>query len=379
MAREIYLDNSATTQVFPRVAEKMTRVLVENYGNPSSLHKKGFEAEKIIKEARQEIAQTLRVDASELYFCSGGTEANNWVIKGIAKRYGKRGRHIISTAIEHPAVLNPLEELAEEGFDITILPVDKSGSISLDDLKKSLRQDTILLSMMHVNNELGTILPVQEVGEILKGTSVFFHVDAVQSFGKVELQPKVWGIHALSVSAHKIHGPKGIGALYIDKRLNLPPYLSGGGQERAKRAGTENTTGIAGFGEAVKVLKEQDISGKVKSIKDVLLAGLVSIPGVHFNGSPDKYATPIINVWFEGIDKGEVLLHLLEEDGLYVSTGSACHSRKPEPSHVLKAIGSGKEALFGAIRLSIGALNTEEEMHEAVQIIKKRVQELQRM
>ena len=379
MQQIIYLDNSATTQVFPQVAEKMKEILLQTYGNPSSLHKIGFEAEKELKEARRILGNILKINPIDIYFCSGGTEANNWAIKQTARRYEKKGSHLITTNVEHPSVLSSFKELEAEGFYVNYLSVDKNGSISLDELKSALKQETILVSIMHVNNETGSVFPIKEIGNILKEANIIFHVDGVQSFGKLDIFPGEWGIDLLSFSAHKIHGPKGSGALYINKKVQVPSLLVGGGQESGKRAGTENVSGIVGFCEAAKILTDFAMKDTCNSqplnLKNKLLEYLKRIPGVHFNGSPEEYHTPIINLWFEGVDKAEVLLHMLEEHGLYVSTGSACHSRRQDPSHVLQALGAKKEALYGAIRLSIGYLNQEHEMEQAAEIIEKCVKE----
>jgi len=383
MQQTIYLDNSATTQVFPQVAEKMQKILLQTYGNPSSLHKLGFEAEKELKEARRILGNVLKVNPADLYFCSGGTEANNWAIKQTARRYKKKGSHLITTKVEHPSVLSSFKELEEEGFCITYLAVDEKGLVSLDELKSALNQETILVSIMHVNNETGAVFPIKEVGNILKEKNIIFHVDGVQSFGKLDIFPEEWGIDLLSLSAHKIHGPKGVGALYINKKTQVSPLLVGGGQEHGKRAGTENVPGIAGFGETAKILADLTMKNTWNSqplnLKNELLEYLKKIPGVHFNGLPEEYDTPIINLWFEGVDKAEVLLHMFEEHGLYVSTGSACHSRNQEPSHVLQGIGAKGDALYGAIRLSIGYLNQEGEMKQAAEIIEKCVKEYRQL
>jgi len=383
MQQIIYLDNSATTQVFPQVAEKMKKILLQTYGNPSSLHKLGFEAEKELKEARRVFGNILKVNPATIYFCSGGTEANNWAIKQTARRYKKRGNHLITTKVEHPSVVSSFKELEEEGFCVTYLSVDENGLISMDELKSVLSQETILVSIMHVNNEIGTVLPVKEIGSILREKNVIFHVDGVQSFGKLDIFPEEWGVDLLSFSAHKIHGPKGVGALYINNKTQVSSLLVGGGQENGKRAGTENVPGITGFCEAAKTLvgltMKDTINSQPLHLKNELVEYLKKIPGVHFNGSPEEYDTPIINLWFEGVDKAEVLLHMFEEHGLYVSTGSACHSRHQEPSHVLQATGAKDEALYGAIRLSVGYLNQEGEMKQAAEIIEKCVEEYRQL
>ncbi|MBS3968838.1 MAG: cysteine desulfurase [Clostridia bacterium] len=386
MQQVIYLDNSATTQVFPQAAEKMKKILLQTYGNPSSLHKMGYEAEKELKEARHILGNILKVNPATIHFCSGGTEANNWAIKQAARRHKKKGRHLITTSVEHVSALSSFKELEEEGFHVTYLTVDERGSISLDELRSALKQDTILVSIMHVNNETGTIFPIEEIGKILKDANVIFHVDGVQSFGKLGVYPEKWGVDLLSFSAHKIHGPKGTGALHINKKVQIPPLLVGGGQEGGKRAGTENVPGIAALGEAARIVADLEIKHtkyakdtQTLYLKKILLEYLSRIPGVHFNGASEKHNTPIINLWFEGVDKAEVLLHMFEEYGLYVSTGSACHSRHQEPSHVLQALGARDEALYGAIRLSIGYLNKEHEMKQAAEIIEKSVKEYRQL
>ncbi|KUO49109.1 MAG: hypothetical protein APF76_01460 [Desulfitibacter sp. BRH_c19] len=378
MQKEIYLDNSATTQVLPQIVDRMTEAMLKNYGNPSSLHRKGFESEKELKKTRSTLGDILKTGSSSIYFCSGGTEANNWAIKSTARRYKKRGNHLITTKIEHASVLHSFKELEEEGFEVTYLPVNDKGVISLEDLKGLLKEETILISIMHVNNEVGSIMPIEDIGKILRESKALFHVDAIQSFCKLDIWPEKWGIDLLSLSGHKIHGPKGIGALYINDKLNIPALIVGGEQEAGKRSGTENVQGIVGLGEAAKIIKGHGNS-KIIQLKNSLLNGLKKISGVHFNGQPEDYHTPIINVWFQGVDKAEVLLHMCEEDGLFVSTGSACHSRHPKPSHVLKAIGAKNEALYGAIRLSIGHQNQEHEMEQAAAIIEKRVKELRQL
>ena len=378
MEKEIYLDNSATTQLFVQASEKTGKALLACYGNPSSLHKKGFEAEKEVKKARKIIADALNVDTSEIYFCSGGTEANNWAIEGVARKYAKKGRHLITSVIEHPSVLHAFKRLSETGFEVTYLPVNSRGELNIDDLREALREDTILVSIMYVNNEIGVVYPIKEIADVVKAKSAaFLHVDAVQGFGKMDIYPKQWKIDLLSITAHKLHGPKGVGVLYFQKKMDIPSLLVGGSQEGEKRAGTENVPGIIGFGEAVRILEQsKGERARINSFKNILLKGIDTIPGANFNGNPHTNISPIINVWFKGIDRAEVLMHMLEAKGLYVSTGSACHSRKKEPSHVLVAIGAKNEALFGSIRLSFGFLNTEVEAISAITILSETVQEL---
>ncbi|NLO88986.1 MAG: cysteine desulfurase [Clostridia bacterium] len=380
--REIYLDNSATTKVIPEAVEAMLEACQIKYGNPSSLHGKGIEAEKIIRETRERIAGFLNCSSKEIFFTSGGTEANNWAVFKAAEKLKRFGKHIITTSIEHSSVLEPIKELEGRGFEVTYLSPSKEGIISLEELKRELRPDTILVSIMHANNETGALQPVFEAAEIIKNIShrAFFHVDAVQSFGKVNIDlKKERGIDFLSISAHKIHGPKGIGALFIREGLNISPFLLGGEQEGKMRAGTENLPGIAGFGAALKGL-ENNVEAhweKIKELKERFVRGIKDgIRDVIINGPLDNRALPhIVNVSFPGV-KGEVLVHFLEQWGIYISTGSACHSRGGSVSHVLKAMGLKREALEGAVRVSFSALNSQEEVDFAVEKFREAVEEL---
>jgi len=380
--REIYLDNSATTKVIPEAVEAVVEACRIKYGNPSSLHGKGIDAEKVVKEARERTAGFLNCSPEEIFFTSGGTEANNWAVFKAAEKLKRFGKHIITTSIEHSSVLQPIKELEKKGFEVTYLSSSKEGIISLEELKKELRPDTILVSIMHANNETGAVQPIFEAAEIIKNISdkAFFHVDAVQSFGKINIDlKKERGIDLLSISAHKIHGPKGIGALFIRKGLNISPFLFGGEQEGKMRAGTENVPGIAGFGAALKALenKVEAHQEKIKGLKERFIMGIKdSIKDVVINGPLDDRALPnIVNVSVLGV-KGEVLVHCLEQWGIYISTGSACHSRGGSVSHVLKAMGLKKEALEGAVRVSFSALNTEEEVDFAVEKFKEAAEEL---
>lgn len=374
----IYFDNSATTRVLPEAVEAMVRVMEIEYGNPSSLHGKGVAADRLLKEARDCIASLLGVSKEEIFFTSGGTEANNWAIMGAARQRRSRGKHLITTQIEHPSVLAAFEYLEQEGFQVTYLPVNAEGLISVTDLENALSQETILVSVMQVNNEVGTIQPIEEIGPLVKKLAphALFHVDGVQAFGKVPIPIHRGNIDLLSLSAHKVHGPKGIGALYIRKGVVIAPFHVGGEQENRMRAGTENVPGIVGFGIAAKAIaRGQWEAGYLAGLGMKLREGLKGIEGCHINGSSTGSVPYIINTWFEGVDRGEVLVHMLEEKGLYVSTGSACHSRRDDPSHVLKAMGKKNEALYGAIRLSLSPFNTEAEVEEAIEILKTTVQE----
>ncbi|GFN22781.1 cysteine desulfurase family protein [Thermanaeromonas sp. C210] len=381
--KTVYLDNSATTVALPEVVEAVKEALVSVYGNPSSLHGMGVAAERILRRARQEVAELLGVEAEEIYFTSGGTEANNWALRGLAYSLRRRGRHIITTEVEHASVLEACRGLEREGFSVTYLPVDSRGAVRLEALEDSLRDDTILVSIMSVNNELGTVQPLEEVARILatKGP-VLFHVDHIQGYGKVQLNLKKLNIAALSLSAHKIHGPKGVGALYLRRNLNMLPLLVGGDQERGLRAGTENVPGIAGFGVAASLARKslpQSIE-KMRRLKMQLAERLLTgIPDAYINGpEPTSGAPHILNVSFPGL-KAEVLVHMLEEKGIYVSTGSACHSRRQNSSHVLQALGLPKDRIDGSIRISFSRLNTDEEVEEAARAICECVAELRRL
>ena len=375
---EIYLDNSATTKPYKEVVDKMVEALTTDYANPSSLHRKGIDVEKNIKLIRQEIARTLGAKDKEIYFTSGGTESNNSVIRGVANLYKKRKNHIISTEIEHPSVLNTLKDLEEDGFEVTYLKVDKYGKIDIEEFKESIKPTTILVTIMHVNNEIGTIQPIDEIGKYLKSLKdkVYFHVDAVQSYGKINFKPSKYNIDFMSVSGHKLHGPKGIGFMYIKENNRLKPILTGGGQEIGIRSGTENVPGIYGLGEAVKILNKDLNStiNKIQELKDLLKEEIVNnIDNIKIN-SPEDGVCHILNISFEDV-KGEVLLHYLEQNGIYVSTGSACSSKK-KGSHVLNAIGLNPKEIDGAIRFSLSDLNTKEEMIETVKILKESVGDL---
>src|SRR5690554_5861633 len=377
---EIYLDNSATTRPLPEVAEIINRVLTKDYGNPSSLHNKGLEAEKLVKKARKLIALKLGVSPDEICFTSGGTESNNLAIKGITEKYQGRGKHLITTAIEHPSVLESFSSLSEKGFEISVLKTDKRGYISPDELKETIRKDTILVSIFHVNNELGTIQPVEQIAQLIKerNQNTFFHVDAVQSFGKILLQPARWNIDMLSISAHKLHGPKGCGALYIKRGISPEIQQNGGGQENGIRSGTENTPGIAGFIPVLSQLPDYN-SGfnrddKLDSLREYFIEKIKKdYPAVQIN-SPEMGAPHIINLSFAGI-KGEVLVHSLAAEGIYISTGSACHSRNREKSHVLQAIGLSPELIEGTVRVSFSHYNTIEEIDISINKIIEKIEQ----
>ncbi|MGL6105422.1 cysteine desulfurase family protein [Romboutsia sp.] len=375
---EIYLDNSATTKPYPEVIEKMVYALSTDYGNPSSLHRKGIEVEKNIKAIRQRIARTLGAKDKEIYFTSGGTESNNAIIRGVAALNKKRKNHIISTNIEHPSVLNTLKDLEEEGYEVTYLKVDKKGKINLEEFKETIRPTTCLVTIMHVNNEVGSIQPIQEIGKYLKtlNDKVYLHVDAVQSYSKINFRPSKYNIDFMSASGHKFHGPKGVGFMYVKENNRLKPILTGGGQEIGVRSGTENTPGIYGLGEAVSIITK-DLNStieKITKLKNLLKEEIEkNIDDIKIN-STDDGVCHILNISFQGI-KGEVLLHYLEQKQLYISTGSACSAKK-KGSHVLNAMSLTPDEIEGAIRFSLSDLNTEEEILEAVKLVKESVSDL---
>ena len=378
---EIYLDNSATTKPYSEVIEKVVYALSHDYANPSSLHRKGVEVEKNIKAIRNEIAKTLGAKDKEVYFTSGGTEANNTIIRGVVNLHKKRKNHIISTSIEHPSVLNTLKDLESDGCEVTYLDVCRDGKIDLEELKKAIKPTTCLVTIMHVNNEVGSIQPIQEIGKYLKSLKdkVYLHVDAVQSYSKISFRPSKYNLDFMSVSGHKLHGPKGIGFMYIKENNRIKPMLTGGGQEIGIRSGTENTPGIYGLGEAVKIINT-DLDSKIEKISSLknLLKEEISknIEDIKIN-SPEDGVCHILNISFKDI-KGEVLLHCLEQKGMYVSTGSACSSKK-KGSHVLTQMKLTNEEIEGAIRFSLSDLNTEEEVLEAVKILKEEVESLRKI
>lgn len=363
---EVYLDNSATTRCLPSVAELMTKIMCEDYGNPSSMHTKGVESEQYIRYAKEVIAKTLKVQEKEILFTSGGTESDNIALIGTALANHRAGKHIITTRIEHPAVLQTCAYLEEQGFQITYLPVDHNGVIRLSDLEKAMTRQTILVSIMHTNNEIGALQPIAEAGELIKrmNPNTVFHVDAVQGFGKFRIYPKKMNIDLLSVSAHKIHGPKGVGFLYINDKVKIRPIIFGGGQQKGMRSGTENVPGIAGMAKAVEEIYK-DFDSKVDrlyAIKDTFIKGVSGIDGVKVNGLTGRDSAPhVVSVSIQGV-RSEVMLHALEEKGIFVSAGSACSSNKPAISATLKAIGVEKQYLDSTLRFSFSFFTTEEEI-----------------
>ncbi len=378
---EIYLDNCATTRPYDEVIALCSRIQQENYANPSSLHAKGIAAEKLLREARRSVASLLHCREDELCFTSSGTEANNLAIKGIAYRRQRRHGHIITTQIEHPSVLNCCRRLEEEGFTVTFLPVDRQGCLDLDALADSIDSETFLVSIIHLNNEIGTIQPVEEIGRIIKQRNprTLYHIDGVQSFARIPVSLQQWQADLFSCSAHKIHGPKGTAALWIKKGVSLQPLFQGGEQERALRPGTENTAAIAGFGLAARIsgAAQKENNALMHRLKDKLYRGLQT-SGIEFylNGPPLEKAAPhILNLSFPGV-KAEVLLRFLEEKEIYVSAGSACHSRRPEPSHVLRAIALEEKRLSSALRFSFSSFNRFDEIDRVVEQIVPAVKKL---
>ena len=379
---EAYLDNSATTACFEEVAQLMHKIMCEDYGNPSSMHHKGVEAEKYLRDAKETLAKILKVNEKEILFTSGGTESDNIALIGTAMANHRRGRHLITTRIEHPAVLQPMAYLENQGFRVTYLPVDHEGRISLKDLERAIRPDTILVSIMHTNNEIGSIQPIAEAGELIKrmNPQTLFHVDAVQGFGKFRIYPARMHVDMLSVSGHKIHGPKGVGFLYIRDGSKVNPIIYGGGQQKGMRSGTENVPGIAGLAKAAELVYknlDEDMD-RMYGLREMLIQGVGGIEGVRVNGCPDREgAAHIVSLSVRGV-RSEVLLHALEEKEIYVSAGSACASNKPQTSATLKAIGVERDLLDSTIRFSISVFTTEEEIQYTIQALGELIPSLRR-
>ena len=371
--RDIYLDNSATTRCFPEAAALMNEIFLEDYGNPSSMHHRGVTAERRVLEAKKTLAGLLKVKEKNLYFTSCGTESDNLAIIGGALAAQRRGRHLITTRIEHPAVLEAMKYLESQGFEITYLGVDRDGLVSAEEAAAAVRPDTILVSVMHTNNEIGSVQPIEEIGRAVKAVNprVLFHVDAVQGFGKSLILPKRMHIDLLAASGHKIHGPKGVGLLYVADGVRLEPLLHGGGQQGGMRSGTENVPGIAGMALAAKLLcgNLDEDRQRLFAMKNRLIDRLREIPDIEFNGRTDETAAPhILSVRVRGV-RAEVLLHALEDKGIYVSSGSACSSNHPRPSETLAAIGTPASEMDNSIRMSLSVMNTMEEMDAAAQAV----------
>ena len=372
---QAYLDNSATTRCSERAKDLMVNLLMEDYGNPSSLHTMGVTAENYIKEAKKRIAATLKADEKEILFTSGGTESNNMALIGAALANKRAGNHIITTSIEHASVSAAAAYLEELGFRVTYLSVDSDGVISLDELKEAVCSETILVSLMMVNNEIGAVEPIAEAAKIIKAQNpnTLLHVDAIQAYGKYRIYPKKLGVDLLSVSGHKIHAPKGTGFLYIKDKTKIKPLIYGGGQQKGMRSGTENVPGAAALGEAAMEIYE-DFDEKIERLyclKERFIEGVTQIEGVRVNGKTGRDSAPqIVSVSVEGV-RSEVLLHALEEKEIYVSAGSACSSNKPAPSKTLQGIGLTKERLESTVRFSFCVNTTEEEIDYAVEQMKE--------
>ncbi|MGN0330764.1 MAG: cysteine desulfurase family protein [Kineothrix sp.] len=368
---EIYLDNSATTKCFEEVGALVTQLMCRDYGNPSSLHMKGMQAEGYIRYAKETLARLLRVNEREIFFTSGGTESDNIALIGGAMANCRMGRHLITTVIEHPAVLQTMQHLEEQGFRVTYLPVDQNGRISLEDLERAMTKETVLVSIMHTNNEIGSLQPVAEAGAMIRQLNprTLFHVDAVQGFGKFRIYPKKMNIDLLSASGHKIHGPKGAGLLYVSEKAKVKPILFGGGQQGGLRSGTENVPGAAGLAKAAELCYaslDEEVD-RLYRLKQRFVEGVSRIDSVRVNGLTGRESAPhVVSVSVADI-RSEVLLHALEDKGIYVSAGSACSARKPQPSATLKAIGVEKELLDSTIRLSFSVFTTEEEIDYTLQ------------
>ena len=377
----VYFDNAATTKLDENVLQKMIPYLKDNYGNASSIYKLGREAKKAVEESREKIAKILNCKPNEIYFTAGGSESDNTAIKGIARANKQKGNHIITSKIEHPAVLETCKELEKEGFEISYISVDENGILDLDELKREIRLSTVLITIMFANNEIGTIQPIEEIGKIAKENEVYFHTDVVQAVGNVRIDVQKMNIDSLSLSGHKFYGPKGIGVLYVKSGVKFDKYISGGHQERNKRAGTENVAGIVGLGEAIEIaynnLEEHNI--KIKKLRDYYVEQVKEkIPYIKINGDMEKRLPGNSNISFRFIE-GESLLLNLDLKGICASSGSACTSGSLDPSHVLLAIGLPHEIAHGSLRISIGKYNTKEEVDYLIDNLVEIVNRLREM
>lgn len=379
--RKVYLDNAATTALSPRVLEAMLPYFTQYYGNPSSVHAFGREAKQGLDKARDQVAKALHCDPSEVIFTGCGTESDNTVLLGVAQRYGNKGKHIITTNVEHHAILHTCEYLEKQGYEVTYLPVDQDGLVTAEQVAAAIRPDTILVSIMFANNEVGTIMPIQEIGAVCKEKGVLFHTDAVQAVGHIPVDVQTMHIDMLSLSAHKFHGPKGVGALYCRKGIRLPSYIMGGAQEKGRRAGTENVAGIVGLGAAIQLATEQlkENRAKMTALRDRLMAGIQErIPEVKLNGHPTKRLPNNVNFSFKYIE-GESILLMLDMNGIAASSGSACTSGSLDPSHVLLALGLPHEIAHGSVRLTLGDETTAEDIDYTIDVLEKTVTRLRAM
>lgn len=378
---ECYFDNAATTQVRPEVVEEMMPYFTQSFGNPSSIYKISQQTKKAVENARKQVADAINSRPEEIYFTAGGSESDNWALKGIADSMSSKGKHIITSAIEHHAILHTCEYLETKGYEVTYLPVNEVGLVSLDDLKAAIRPDTILVSIMFANNEIGTIQPIAEIGALCREKGVLFHTDAVQAIGHVPVDVQAMNIDMLSMSGHKFYGPKGIGALYIRKGIKIPSFIHGGAQERKRRAGTENVPGIVGMGKAVELaVSELDKEvPRLTELRDSLIKGILEkIPYSRLNGDPEKRLPGNVNISFEFIE-GESILLLLDMNGIYASSGSACTSGSLDPSHVLLAIGLPHEKAHGSLRLTMGHFTKKEEIDYILEKLPPIVERLREM
>ena len=379
--RKVYLDNAATTALSPRVLEAMLPYFTQYYGNPSSVHAFGREAKQGLDKARDQVAKALHCEPSEVIFTGCGTESDNTVLLGVAQRYGDKGKHIITTNVEHHAILHTCEYLEKQGYSVTYLPVDQDGLVTAEQVAAAIRPDTILVSIMFANNEVGTIMPIQEIGAVCKEKGVLFHTDAVQAVGHIPVDVQAMHIDMLSLSAHKFHGPKGVGALYCRKGIRLPSYIMGGAQERGRRAGTENVAGIVGLGAAIQLATEQleENRAKMTALRDRLMTGIQArISEVKLNGHPTNRLPNNVNFSFKYIE-GESILLMLDMNGIAASSGSACTSGSLDPSHVLLALGLPHEIVHGSVRLTLGDETTEEDIDYTIDVLEKTVARLRAM
>lgn len=379
--RRVYFDNNATTAVDPQVFETMKPFFLEDFGNASSIHAFGQRARAVLEEARRQVADLIGAQPQEIVFTSGGTESDNTALRGVASYLRERGNHIITTAIEHPAILRTCEQLEKEGFEVTYVPAGKNGVVKLDVLESAIKDQTILLSVMYVNNETGTIQPLARIAELARSRKIVFHTDAVQAVGKIPVDVKELGVDLLSLSSHKLHGPKGIGALYVRRGVRFNPLLLGGPHERSRRAGTENVPGVIGLGKACELARQNlsDFDTRVRGLRDRLeKTVLEKIPDSSVNGSLTERAPHVTNLSFRGTE-GEALLISLDFQGIAVSTGSACSSGSLEPSHVLRALGIPSDLIHGSIRFSLSRMNTEEDVDYVLDVLPKTIARMREM
>jgi len=379
--RIVYADNAATTKVSPEVMNAMYPLFMNGYGNASSVHSMGRSARRVVEDAREKCAKAIGAEPSEIYFTSGGTESDNWAIRGVCRKLAVKGKkHIITTAIEHHAVLDMCKRMEKQGFEVSYLPVNELGTVSPDAVENAIREDTALVTVMYANNEIGTIQPISEIGEICRKHGVLFHTDAVQAVGNVNIDVKSQNIDLMSVSGHKIHASKGIGLLYIKKGLAIDNFMTGGAQERNRRAGTENVPAIAGFGVAMEIAA-REVSAKVARLtplRDRLIDGILELPHTRLNGCRDRRLAGNCNISIEGIE-GESLLLMLDMNGICASSGSACTSGSLDPSHVLLALGLSHEIAHGSLRLTIDTDTTEEDVDYILEKVPAVVNRLREM